>query len=263
MKLDRIGDMVNVGPVLDALRHGFPGARLEMLGHPLPLSLLDGDVRVNGLIPYKSSLYHSSPLLPPGPRSWWLLLKLLKRRYPLVVYLRGSFLFLPLGLTSRLAATKYIEGEHVVARYMKPVEELLGPIPGRRLHLQIQPAAVGVAREALSRESSCDGPRVAIHATASTASRSWPAERFSELADRLHAEFRARVHFVGGPADRTPLEMIVAGARQPHAFHCSLRLPEVAALISQCDLFIGNDSGLSHIAAAVGTREVVIWARPP
>lgn len=263
VKLDRIGDMVNVGPVLDALRRGFPGARLDMVGHPVPLSLLDGDDRVDGTLAYRSSLYHPLPLLPPGPRSWWLLLKLLGRRYPLVVYLRGSFLFLPLALTSRLASMKFVEGEHVVDRYMKPVEELLGPIPERDLRLHIRPEAASAAREALSRGPSGDGPTVAIHATASAASKSWPAERYSELADRLRDDFGARVHFLGGPADRALLEAIAGGAREPHACHWSLRLPEVTALIAQCDVFIGNDSGLSHIAAAVGTPEVVIWGPAP
>ena len=259
VKLDRIGDMVFIGPVLDALRGGFPGARLEMVGHPLPLSLLEGDDRVDELIPYKSSLYHALPLFPPGPRCWWLLLKLLGRRYPLVVYVRGSFLFLPLGFISRLAATKFVPDEHVIDRYLKPLEELLGAIPERDPRLQIHPEAALVAGDILFGGGSGDGPRIVIHATASAAAKSWPAERFIELADRLHAEFQAHVHFVGGPSDRVLLETIAAGAARIHAYHCSLKLPEVVALIARCTLFIGNDSGLSHIAAAVGTRLVVIW----
>ena len=218
---------------------------------------------MNALIPYKSALYHSLPLLPPGPRSWWLLLKLLGRRYPLVVYLRGSFLFLPLGLTSRLAASRYIEGEHVVNRYLKPIEELTGPVAERGLRLRIQREAARAARDILSRDATGAGPKVAIHAAASVASKSWPSERYSELADRLDAELGAGVHFLGSPADRALLESIAGGARRPHACHWSLGLPEVVALIAQCDLFIGNDSGLSHIAAAVGTRQVVIWGPAP
>lgn len=260
VKLDRIGDMVNVGPVLDALRRGFPRARLDMVGHPVPLSLLDGDDRVDGTLAYRSSLYHPLPLLPPGPRSWWLLLKLLGRRYPLVVYLRGSFLFLPLALTSRLAATKFLPHEHVVDRNMKAVEEFLGAIPQRQSRLHVQPeAARAVLRDALLPKESNDGPRIAIHAASVSAGRVWPTERFSELADRLAADLQARVHFVGGASDEPLLEMISRRCRVTHGYHSSLSLPQTVAMVAQCDLLIGNDSGLSHIAAAVGTRLVVIW----
>jgi ADP-heptose:LPS heptosyltransferase len=259
VKLDRIGDMINAGPVLDALRQRFPGARLDIVAHPIPLSLLEGDERVAGLFAHKSPLYHDLPLVPPGPRSWWMLLKLLWKRYPLVVYLRGTFLFLPLGLTSRLAATKFVEKEHVLDRNMKPIEQLLGPIPDRQLRLHIQPEAARVARGLFSGDGSRRGPRIAIHAASIVESRIWPAERFSEVADRLASHWDAQVHFLGSAADRARLASIAGRAREPHAYHDSLSLPETVALIAQCDLFIGNDSGLSHVAAAVGTPLVLIW----
>ena len=102
-------------------------------------------------------------------------------------------------------------------------------------------------------------PRIAIHAATSAASKMWPAERFSKLADQLASQWDAQVHFLGIAADRACLESIAGEARQRHTYHDLLRLPETVALIAQCDLFIGNDSGLSHIAAAVGTPMVVIW----
>jgi ADP-heptose:LPS heptosyltransferase len=259
VKLDRIGDMVNITPVLDVLRERFPGARLEIVGHPVPLSLFDGDDRIDEAMAYRSALYHALPLRPPGPRSWWLLLKLLSRRYPLVVYLRGSFLFLPLGLTSRLAATKFVESEHVLDRYFKPLERLLGPTPRPQLRLHIDLEAAHAARKLLAKEGWRRRPAIAIHPAASAASKMWPAERFGELADRLQTELGAQVHFVGSGADRATLEAIAQHAQNSHAYHSSLSLPEVVALIAECDLFVGNDSGLSHIAAAVDTKLVVIW----
>ena len=60
----------------------------------VPLALLEGDERIHERIPYKSWLYHPLPILPPGLGKWLLVLRLLFRRYPLVVYLRGSFPFL-------------------------------------------------------------------------------------------------------------------------------------------------------------------------
>jgi ADP-heptose:LPS heptosyltransferase len=258
VKLDRIGDMVNTTPVFDALRAAYPRARLDIVAHPGPLTLLEGDERIGERVPYKTWMYHPLPVLPGGPRLWLLLVKLLWRRYPLVVYLRGALPFLCLGLTSRFAAARFVPGEPVVTRYLKALEPLTGPVSRRRPSLHVAAPAAAFARELLGADAP-DRPRVVIHATASAATKMWPAERFAALADRLAQEFDARVHFLGGPEDRAGLEAIAALARRPHAYHHTLRLPQVVAVLAAADLFVGNDSGLSHIAGAVGTRLVVLW----
>src|SRR5262249_26658438 len=87
----------------------------------------------------------------------------------------------------------------------------------------------------------------------------WPAERFAALADQLADRCGANVHFLAGPGEQAGLDAVARLARHAHSYHCTLRLPQVAAVIAASDLFVGNDSGLSHIAAAVGTRLVVLW----
>jgi len=259
VKLDRIGDMVTTTPVFDVLHELFPQARLDLVAHPTPLSLLEGDDRIAERIPYKSWLYHPLPILPPGPKTWVLILRLLWRRYPLVVYLRGSPAFLLLGLRSRLAAAKFVEGEAVIQRYLKALAPLgaRGMSPPPRLH--IEPEAARFARELLLGKNGHAGPRIVIHATASAATKMWPAERFAALADELSESANACVHFMGSPADRPLLDNIAKRAARRHAYHSALRLPQVVAVIAACNLFVGNDSGLAHIAAAAGTRMVVLW----
>jgi len=261
VKLDRIGDMVTTTPVFDALRAKFPSARLDIVAHPAPLSLLADDERIGQRIAYRSWLYHPLAILPPGPRTWGLVLRLMWRRYPLVVCLRGSFSFLPLGLVSRMTATKFIEGEPVIRRYLRSIEELLGPLSDPPPRLRVSAENRRFAAE-LFAGGEADGPRVAIHATASSQAKMWPAERFSALADALRDEHGAAVHFLGAPSDRGALDAIARHARHEHAYHMSLSLPQVAAVIEAADAFIGNDSGLAHIAAAVGTRMAVIWGAP-
>lgn len=259
VKLDRIGDMVNTTPVFDALRSGFPNARLDIVGHPTSLSLLEGDDRIAERIPYKSWLYHALPVVPPGLNSWMLISRLLRQRYPLVVYLRGSFPFLLLGMTSRLAAAKFVAGEPVIERYLKPIESLCGSIPQRVPRLYTSDENLSCARELLFGRNAHDGPRIAIHAAAVVTSKVWPVEDFAAVADDLHKMFNAQVHFFGSPDDRVVLESISRRSTYGHSFHLSCSLPQVAAAISLCDLFIGNDSGLSHVAAAVGTPEIILW----
>jgi heptosyltransferase-2/heptosyltransferase-3 len=257
VKLDCIGDMVVTTPILDILRRLFPKARLDIIGHPIPLSLLDGDDRVAERIAYGTWLYHPLPILPPHLRDWFVVFRLLRRRYRLVVYLRGSLPFLLLGLTSRIAATKFVVAEPVIMRYFRALESLFGPLPHLAPRLHIQADAARFADRLL-----CEGPprpRIVVHTGASTATRVWPPARFAALADQLVESHQARVHFLASRNEQAQLARIAELATYRHSFHCSLRLPEVVAVLATCDLFIGNDSGLAHIAAAVGTRMVVIW----
>jgi heptosyltransferase-2/heptosyltransferase-3 len=262
VKLDRIGDMVTTTPALDALRERFPRAQIDMVGHPVALALLDGDPRVNERLSYVSWLYHPVRPALPGLRAWQLIAKLVWRRYPLVVYLRGSIPLLLLGLRSRVAATKYVVAEPVIDRYLNALRPLGGLVAAYPPRLHVRPENAALARQLLGKEEpggGYPGPRVVIHAAASSAVKMWPPDRFAALADELARRFGARVHFLGAPSDRAVMETIGRLAAETHAYHWSLRLPQSVAVIAEADVFVGNDSGLSHIAAAVGTRAVVLW----
>jgi ADP-heptose:LPS heptosyltransferase len=259
VKLDRIGDMVCTTPVFDALRSLFPKARLDIVGHPVPLSLLEGDERIGRRIPYRCWLYHDLPIRFPGPKAWLLALRLLRERYPLVVYLRGSLPFCLLGFTSRVTATKFVPGEPTIIRYMKPLESLYGPIKHPEPHLHVTPQALQAAKGLLDTRSNVEEPAIAIHAAASAATKMWPAERYAALADELVKVFHAKVHFFGSPAERPIMQQICTLSTHAHAYHHSLPLQHAVAAIASCNLFIGNDSGLAHVAAAVETPMVVLW----
>jgi ADP-heptose:LPS heptosyltransferase len=259
IRLDRIGDMVNTTPVLDALHALFPRARVDVLGHPASLELLVDDDRVGERIAYRSWLYHPQLILPPGPRTWWLVLKLLRRRYPLVVYLRGSYSLLALGLVSRLAAFKYVEHQPIVDQIVRPLETLYGPVPHERPRLHVSAAAARFGRAFLTRHDDRMGPALVIHAAASNPTKTWPLDRMAALADELAELHGARVHFLGAPADQAALRQIASLATRTHTYHCTLGLSQVVGVIAACDLFIGNDSGLSHIAAATGVPTIVLW----
>jgi ADP-heptose:LPS heptosyltransferase len=88
----------------------------------------------------------------------------------------------------------------------------------------------------------------------------WPAERYAALADRLRAEHGARVVLLGGPGDRTVVDAVRSTAAAPPDDLSGARpLAEVAAIIEACDLYVGNDSGIAHLAAAVGTPVVAVF----
>ena len=103
--------------------------------------------------------------------------------------------------------------------------------------------------------------RVAIGAGASYGSaKCWPPPRFTELASRLQAQNDADVILFGTAAESAVSNAIAAGMRQPPIdLAGKTAIADLPALLSQCHLFIGNDSGAMHVAAAVGLPVVAVF----
>jgi heptosyltransferase II len=103
--------------------------------------------------------------------------------------------------------------------------------------------------------------RLAIGAGASYGSaKCWPPSRFAEVANRLQAEADADVILFGTAAEANVSTAITAEMRQPPIdLTGKTAIADVPALLSQCHLFIGNDSGAMHVAAAVGLPVVAVF----
>jgi heptosyltransferase-3 len=103
-------------------------------------------------------------------------------------------------------------------------------------------------------------PLVLMHPGARYWFKAWPAERFAELADRLTDSCGCRV-LVGGDAhDRPVAKAIRARARSaPTVLAGRTTLLQFVALLKRCALFVGNDNGPMHMAAALGTPVVALF----
>jgi heptosyltransferase II len=105
-------------------------------------------------------------------------------------------------------------------------------------------------------------PIIAIHPGGAGLNgiKRWPAERFAEVSDTLSERWNARILLLGGP-DETDLARAVAVKMRstPLTVAGEPSLLASFALIEACDLYIGNDSGLLHAAAALGTPYVGIY----
>jgi ADP-heptose:LPS heptosyltransferase len=104
-----------------------------------------------------------------------------------------------------------------------------------------------------------DGPVLAVGPTANWGGKQWPAERFAEIIARLTADGaileRARAA-VFGAADERPAAAPVIESLPPERridLVGEVDLLTAAACLERCALYIGNDSGLMHLAAAAGT----------
>jgi heptosyltransferase-2 len=106
-----------------------------------------------------------------------------------------------------------------------------------------------------------DSLRVAIGAGASYGSaKCWPPDRFAELANRLQAQSGTDIILFGTRAEAPVSSAIAAGMhRAPIDLTGKTAINDLPALLSQCHLFIGNDSGAMHVAAAVGLPVVAVF----
>jgi ADP-heptose:LPS heptosyltransferase len=102
-------------------------------------------------------------------------------------------------------------------------------------------------------------PIVAIHPGSPVPLKRWPAERFAKLADIL-IERKTQVLFLGGTNEKRLVEEIQSQMRH-NSVNIAGRtnLQQLGAVLQNCHLFIGNDSGPMHIAAAVGTRVIGLF----
>jgi len=90
--------------------------------------------------------------------------------------------------------------------------------------------------------------------------KQWPSERFVLLGNHLVRQYQARVLLVGGEADRPLAEAIAGMTSGPTANWAGrIRLGELGALAEIADLYVGNDTGPTHVAAAVGCRTLAIF----
>ena len=106
-----------------------------------------------------------------------------------------------------------------------------------------------------------DALRVAIGAGASYGSaKCWLPERFAEVANRLMSESGAEIILFGTAGETAVSNAIVAGMKRPPIdLTGKTAIADLPALLSRCQLFIGNDSGAMHVASAVGLPVVAIF----
>ncbi len=101
-------------------------------------------------------------------------------------------------------------------------------------------------------------PFAVIHPTAAFDTKQWATDKFARVAEELHARGLTPIAIVSSKEEPI-LKSLIEQTSARLIGLSNLSLPEVAALTSRSSLFIGNDSGIAHIAAAVGAPCVMIF----
>ncbi|MBU2497352.1 MAG: glycosyltransferase family 9 protein [Proteobacteria bacterium] len=131
----------------------------------------------------------------------------------------------------------------------------------RTLRLHIPQSFLGRAAELIAGAGIPEETlKVVVHPGSRGRLRQWRPERFAEVARRLVQSTPATIMLIGGPEEGALVEEVERNMGFPASLKsCGLSLLEMAALLSRCQLFLGNDSAPGHIAAAVGCPSVTLF----
>lgn len=265
-----LGDALMATPVLRALA-ALPQMMIDILVTPWAAPAFDGHPAVHRLLPYPT---HPTPLsLVPLARrlvreryDWgigldrspWVALLLLLSRIPIRAGIAAGWRGLP--YTHRVSPTP---GLHETELYLAVVETLGVPPRGLQPEYFVSPQLRAVMQQRIAdlrRPVVVIHPGGAVNPGSTLLAKRWPAERFAALADLLIQEFAASVILVGGESDHEVTRAVTDSVSQPVVdWTANLSWAELAALLELADLFVGNDSGAGHLAAAVGTPTVSIF----
>ncbi len=278
---DHLGDMILSFPAIRLLRTALPDAQITALVGPwsrAPLSANpDIDVVETCSFPGFTRRPKGSPWAP------YLLLRQEARRlreesFDVALNLRsdfwwGAMLAYMAGIPRRIGydvpecmpflnqALPQQADRHHVEQSVNLVRVLAGEkgatfIP--ELWYPVGPADTSFARE-ISLSWTGEGPLVIIHPGSGAPVKLWTPQGFAEVADALAERYGARVVLIGGPGEESlVLEVARASSRRPYIL-MGMTLGQIAAVLEIARLAIGLDSGVMHLAVAVGTPSIHLY----
>lgn len=254
-----IGDFICTLPALGALRDRWPDSYIELLGYPhiaclaVEACIVD---RVFSLDQAEVAEYFSMhPRLGKSQTE-----KI--RSFDIVI----SYLYDPYGTVREnmlaAGARQFIYGSPIVAEE-HAVNHLFGPLA----ELALFPADVEIPALTIGSEGKAEAERrigrygesvVAIHPGSGSPEKNWPLENFMSLADRVLDEGLGQPVLIAGEAD----EQIVRDLTERQSdvpIIRGYRLLDIARILGACSGYVGNDSGITQIACALGVPAVVLY----
>ncbi len=294
VKLATIGDLLLATPALRALRESYPQARIDLLVTPASAGLLnDWDV-IDTVLVLDKYLFDYPQQMLKNPvnllklRPLWRILR--DGQYDTVLLLHHLTLFFgrlkhqllmrATGATWRVGLDNghgwflnvrvKDDGFGIMheADYNLALAEAVGArTSDRRLTLPLSDAERRQARQLVFGEDSPQDaarPIIAMHPGSGgySTARRWEPERFAQLADTLYHDFGGQLVLVGGPEEIELHEHILHTMRSEmpaRSLAGKGSIKVTGAVLEQADIFIGNDAGPMHLAAAAGTPTVAIF----
>jgi ADP-heptose:LPS heptosyltransferase len=260
-----LGDFILAIPAIRALREHLQPTWLEIMGHPWILPLVSTSPYVDAVTDINKAqmahLFQEEAVLPEELQAY-------------LGTFDAAFYF---GLSTTLA--------HNLQRAGISKTFILPPFPARRQHLidhhLASLKALGIsaasstpelflrdeaqeeAKEFFRKRGRTGGFEldniIALHPGAGGRDKVWPPQRCAALG-RILAKGTAKLLIIQGPADQEAVKEVCAGLDgTPHLVVRDVPIATLAALLSHASLCVGNDSGVSHLAAALGVLTLALF----
>jgi ADP-heptose:LPS heptosyltransferase len=271
----QLGDMLCVVPALRALRAAAPQAHITLIGLPWAQSFVKRYAKyVDDFL-----VFPGFPGFPEREAELTAMPQFIeqaqRRCFDLAIQMHGSGKLsnsVAVLLGAKASAGYYETGhycpdparfiawderEHEVLRYLRLMESLGIAPQGEALEFPLFEADYQALRRSHDKLP-LPGSYVCVHPGARLPSRRWLPQRFAQVADRL-ADNGLRVVLTGSADERDIVQAVMKAMRAP-ALDLSGKtdLGALAALIAQARMVVCNDTGISHVAAAVATPSVIV-----
>lgn len=247
---NRLGDAILSTCILNQLHQQYPHARFTVVSGKIPAELFASVPNLKQLIVINKAKYHLH----------WLTLwsKTVLKRWDIVVDCRGSAISWLLWTKQRFYKyppnTKHI---HRVQRYAGMIKQAQIALPNIWILDQHRQQAAGVIPKFKH--------LIAIAPAANWRAKTWRAAHFNQLIKELRSPSGlypdAHIALIAAPGEREQVQEVIDSLPENRFIDLvgTQNLLTIAAVMQQCELFIGNDSGLMHMAAAIGIPTVGLF----
>jgi heptosyltransferase-2 len=279
-----VGDAVMSIPALKEIRRLYPDAHLSLLVRPWVRDVYAAADFVDEILEFDKQTQHGSPV-----GLWRLSRDLRNSHFDMAILLQNAFeaAFLAwlagipvrvgyardyrsLLLTHPCKVDPEVLKVHQIYYYLEMLSQVglleprlwLDPHYSPSLSVPVHPSDCLEAKKILLAKGIRAGDvLVGINPGASYGgAKRWLSERFARVADELTSNCNVRVVIFGAPSERAVAELVASQMKQaPVVLAGETTLGQLMALIRQCSLFITNDSGPMHLAAALDVPQIAIF----
>jgi ADP-heptose:LPS heptosyltransferase len=241
-----LGDLLLTLPVLDAIRSNFPRSFIEVWGIRPQVDLLRSVDRVNRL-----DALGLAPLFVRGT------MPLVLRRRLSEFDVAVSFLSDPDGVVAQNLAfagvQRVIRGSPTMRPGMHAVYQLASVLEPLGLELRDPVPRLNIARGQIQK------PLLGFHPGSGSRAKNWPLGHWNDFIEKIESKFEGLL-LIGGEADDEVIQAFRLRWRGP-AIESVVRqnLWDLARALIRCTIFVGHDTGVAHLAAAVQTPTVVLF----
>jgi ADP-heptose:LPS heptosyltransferase len=279
--LDQLGDAIMATQVPEAIKQAYPASRITVLTRPMDEDIFILNPYVDNLITDDAPWWSSRPVRGCIQMGYWIrlirkLIFLRRQEYDVVIDCRGDLRHLLLfgiavkprflisysrtgGKRLLSADIPYNEDEQEFKKKLSLLNPLLIYDRGQRPKIWLSDEELSLARQLIEE---CLGPRskVALMDPGAKPAYQWPIDRFVEVARTMRQLTGAPVLVSWGPGHALLAEKLAKLAGDGVAkLLRPLTVRQLAAVVACCDVVISADTGIAHVAHAVGTPAITLF----